>query len=102
MTQVRRTSPTTRVLAKLDLLRGPVLLAVLCAVPLLLWAQAAPLDSRFGSRFTTLTSIAVLLALAGTCAFALNLVLGARLRPVETLFGGLDRMYKAHRATGQI
>lgn len=44
----------------------------------------------------------MLLALAGTSAFALNLVLGARLRPVEALFGGLERMYKAHRLNGQI
>lgn len=78
------------------------MLVVLCAIPLLLWARSAPLDSRFAGSFTTLTSIAVLFALAGTSAFALNLVLGARLRVVEALFGGLDRMYKAHRVNGQI
>jgi predicted ferric reductase/mono/diheme cytochrome c family protein len=44
----------------------------------------------------------VVLAFAGTCAFALNLVLGARIRIVEALFGGLDRMYAVHRANGQI
>src|SRR5918994_3733682 len=30
------------------------------------------------------------------------LVLGARLRPVEALFGGLERMYDVHRLNGQI
>jgi predicted ferric reductase len=74
----------------------------LCAVPLLLWARSAPLDARFDDPFTTLTSIAVLCAFAGTSAFALNLVLGARLRYVEALLGGLDRMYEAHRVNGQI
>lgn len=83
-------------------LRGPLVLVVLCAVPLLLWARSAPLDARFDGSFTTLTSIAVLCAFAGTSAFALNLVLGARLRYVEALLGGLDRMYKAHRVNGQI
>jgi predicted ferric reductase len=83
-------------------LRGPLLLLSLCVTPLVLWAFAEPLDSRFQGRYQTLTSIAVLLALAGTVAFALNLVLGARLRPVEALFGGLERMYKAHRLNGQI
>ena len=83
-------------------LRGPLLLASLCSTPLVLWAQSAPLDSSFQGRYATLTSIAVLLALAGTSAFALNLVLGARLRSVERLFGGLERMYEAHRLTGQI
>jgi predicted ferric reductase len=83
-------------------LRGPLLLVSICAVPLVLWARSGPLAARFDGRYFTLTSLAVLSALAGTCAFALNLVLGARLRPVEALFGGLERMYKAHRLTGQI
>jgi predicted ferric reductase len=74
----------------------------LCAAPLVLWAGSAPLGPRFDGRYAALTSIAVLLALAGTSAFALNLILGARLRPVEALFGGLERMYKAHRLNGQI
>jgi predicted ferric reductase len=93
---------TARVLARLDSLRGPLLVAALCVVPLVLWARSAPLDDRFANRYTTLTSIAVLLAFAGTAAFALNLALGARLRPVEAVFGGLERMYGAHRAIGKI
>src|SRR5262249_15678905 len=72
-------------------LRGPLALAALYVVPLVLWVQAAPLRPRFTGQFSTLTSIAVLFAFAGASAFALNLVLGARLRPVETFFGGLDR-----------
>ncbi len=83
-------------------LRGPLALVVLCAIPLGLWAASAPLDARFTGDFRTLTSLAVLCALAGTSAFALNLVLGARLRPVEWLFGGLDRMYLAHRLNGEV
>lgn len=83
-------------------LRGPLVLTILCAVPLVLWAFSAPLEERFAGEFVTLTSVAVLLAYAGTCAFALNLILGARLRPVESLLGGLDRMYRTHRALGQI
>ena len=83
-------------------LRGPLLLISLCATPLVIWAFTQPLDIRFQGRYLTLTSLAVLLALAGTSAFALNLVLGARLRPIEALFGGLERMYKAHRLNGEI
>jgi len=86
---------------KLASLRGPVVLAALCAIPLVLWARSAPLDPRFTGQFAALTSIAVLFAYAGTSAFALNIVLGARLRPVEALLGGLDRMYKTHRVLGQ-
>jgi predicted ferric reductase len=83
-------------------LRGPLALLVLCTIPVVLWAVSAPLDSRFAGEFRTLTTLAVVCALAGTSAFALNLVLGARLRPVESLFGGLDRMYDAHRLNGEI
>jgi predicted ferric reductase len=83
-------------------LRGPLLLISMCVTPLVLWVFTQPLDIRFQGRYLTLTSIAVLLAFAGTSAFALNLVLGARLRPVEALFGGLERMYKAHRLNGEI
>ncbi|MBA3401541.1 MAG: ferric reductase-like transmembrane domain-containing protein, partial [Actinobacteria bacterium] len=86
---------------KLASLRGRVVLAALCAIPLVLWARSAPLDPRFTGQFAALTSIAVLFAYAGTSAFALNIVLGARLRPVEALLGGLDRMYKTHRVLGQ-
>jgi predicted ferric reductase/mono/diheme cytochrome c family protein len=87
---------------KLASLRGPLVLVALCAVPLVLWARSGPLDPRFDGSYTTLESVAVLCAFAGTSAFALNLVLGARLRFVEALFGGLDRMYKAHRVNGQV
>ena len=83
-------------------LRGPLVLATLCAIPVALWAGAAPLDSRFEGGFRSLTSLAVVCALAGTASFALNLVLGARLRPVERLFGGLERMYRVHRQNGEV
>jgi predicted ferric reductase len=87
---------------RLAALRGALVLGVLCAVPLALWAGSVSLESRFDGRYATLTSVAVLAAYAGTAAFALNLVLGARLRPVEALFGGLERMYDAHRMNGQV
>ncbi|MDF2752375.1 MAG: hypothetical protein K0S82_758 [Gaiellaceae bacterium] len=83
-------------------IRGPLVLGVLCVIPVVLWLRSAPLDTRFGSQYESLTSLAVALALGGTSAFALNLVLGARLRIVEALFGGLDRMYSIHRANGQV
>src|ERR687897_215221 len=83
-------------------IRGPLVLGVLCVIPVVLWLQSVPLDTRFGSQYESLTSLAVALALGGTSAFALNHVLGARLRIVEALFGGLDRMYSIHRANGQV
>ena len=83
-------------------MRGPLVLVVLCGIPLVLWARAAPIGPRFDNSTLALTSTAVLFAFAGTAAFALNLVLGARIRFVESLFGGLDRMYRVHRQNGQV
>jgi predicted ferric reductase len=91
-----------RDLDRLSAARGPLVLVTACAVPVALWAGSAPLDSRFAGSYTTLTSLAVACALAGTAAFALNLVLGARIRAVESLFGGLDRVYRVHRVSGQV
>ena len=82
--------------------RGPLVLAVICAIPVALWLGAAPIEPRFSTSTLALTSTAVLCAFAGMAAFAMNLVLGARIRPVEKLFGGLERMYRIHRANGQI
>src|SRR5690242_2606784 len=87
---------------KLVALRGPFVMALICAVPLLLWVRSAPLGPRFSNSTLALTSTAVLFAFAGTAAFAINLMLGARIRFVEKLFGGLDRMYRVHRQNGQI
>ena len=83
-------------------IRGPLALVVLCLVPLGLWMAAQPLDSRFIDARTTLTSIAVCLALVGTSAFALNLVLGARFGVVDELFGGLDKMFRVHQINGRV
>src|SRR5918998_4009908 len=92
----------TRYHDRLPAARGALVLFTLVGIPLALYAGSEPLDSRFVNSYATLTSLAVACALAGTAAFALNLVLGARIRLVERLFGGLDRMYVAHRLNGQI
>lgn len=82
--------------------RGPAALVAVVLIPVVLWFAAAPLDTRFVDSRTTLVSIAVICALAGTTSFAMNLVLGSRLRFVDHLFGGLDRMYKTHRINGRV
>jgi predicted ferric reductase len=83
-------------------LRGPIALAVLCLVPVVLWATARPLETRFTDAATTFTSIAVGLGLAGVSAFALNLVLGARFAVIDEFFGGLDKMFRVHQWNGRV
>jgi predicted ferric reductase len=81
---------------------GPALVAALCVVPVILWATAAPLGPRFTGATTSLTSLAVATALAGVSAFALNLILGARIRFIDRLFGGLDKLFGFHRVNGRV
>jgi predicted ferric reductase len=82
--------------------RGWMTLAVLCLAPVPLWALAHPLAERFATPASALKSLANIAALVGTAAFAVALVLGGRLRVVERLFVGLDRMYRAHRCLGLV
>src|ERR671914_1761953 len=83
-------------------LRGPITLAILILMPVGLWATARPLGERFTDGTTALTSIAVCMALMGTSAFALNLVLGARLGLIDEFFGGLDKMFRVHQINGRV
>lgn len=82
--------------------RGPLLLAILCLVPVALWTAALPLDTRFVDGPRATASIAVMFGLAGFTSYALNLVLGARIKIVSRWFGGLDGMYTAHRGNGRV
>jgi predicted ferric reductase len=82
--------------------RGPAAVALLCLVPVLLCATSGSMQPRWLDASTSLASVAVVLALAGTSAFAINLVIGARLKLVDRLFGGLDKSFMFHRLNGRI
>ncbi|MFN2488720.1 MAG: ferric reductase-like transmembrane domain-containing protein [Actinomycetota bacterium] len=77
-------------------------MALICAVPLALWARALPLETRFATATTTVTSLGVVCGIAGVSAFALNLVLGGRFGMIARYFGGLDRMYATHQINGRV
>lgn len=78
------------------------LLAALYAAPVVLWLASVPLDERVAGAAPSLTTIGAASGLAGATAYAANLLLGARLRSVTALFGGLERMYALHRRNGRI
>jgi len=48
----------------------------------------------------TTTAIGQVLGLVGMAMFALNLVLSARLKRLEGLFGGMNKIYIAHHILG--
>jgi predicted ferric reductase len=82
--------------------RGPLALVLLSVVPVGLWATAGPLGHRFDGSTLALGSLGVVFGLVGLCLFALNIILGARLRFITSFFGGLERMYLVHRVNGRV
>ena len=80
--------------------RGPFAVASLTLPPVILWALALPLDVRFEDAAAAFHSLANITALLGTAAFAVNLLVGARLPFAERLFGAFDQMYPLHRTVG--
>jgi len=81
--------------------RAQLAIVGLTLVPVVIWLAARPLGERFAAPFLVLRSLAIVFALAGASAFALNLVLAGRFRPIEAAFGGLDKLYKTHQWTGK-
>ena len=71
------------------------------AVAVALWAGNVPLRTRTVDLRTSVSSLGIVFGLAGFAAYGVNLFLGGRWWFTERLFGGLDRMYRAHRANGK-
>ena len=67
--------------------------------PLVPWLMAGSVEDRFSGR-ATLKSVANLAALFAIAAWAANLVLASRIRPVERALGGLEHLYRLHRRVG--
>ena len=68
-------------------------------VPLVLWANGSQLADPT-TAYGFLTMCAKICAFSGFAMYAWSLILGARLRPIERLYGGLDKMYIAHHIFG--
>jgi predicted ferric reductase len=78
---------------------GVCVVAGVVLFPLVPWLTAGSLEDRF-SGIVTLKSVANLVALFGIAAWAVNLVLASRIRPVERAMGGLEHLYRLHRLVG--
>jgi predicted ferric reductase len=76
-------------------------LAAVVLFPLVPWLMVGSAEDRF-SGVATLKSVANLGALFGIAAWAANLVLASRIRPLERAFGGLDHLYRLHRRVGEL
>jgi len=69
---------------------------------LLLWALVIPLADRVASTAAVWKSLANVAAFSGTILYCWAVVLSARWRWTDKLFGGLDRAYHWHHLTGGV
>jgi predicted ferric reductase len=76
-------------------------LLVWVVTPVVAWAGIEPLGDRFASSSATLRSLAMIAGLLGYGAWSGNIILGARIGPIERAWSGLDHLYRAHRWTGE-
>ena len=90
--QVIAGAPPTRMLT------GWLVVIVSCLIPTLVIMFDAP--RRFDSSSHILLTFAGITATIGLVLFVVNLVLATRIKLVEDMFGGLNRVYVAHAIIG--
>lgn len=81
---------------------GWAVIILLCIIPVLLWSFAIPISERFADSTTALLSLGQVFGLVGLVSFALSLILSARVKVFEPLFGGMNRAYVAHHILGGV
>ncbi len=72
---------------------------VLCFIPVVIWQDMHPI-SNIQTLSAAMLSFGRVAGLVGMVMYALNLVYATRLRFLEYLFGGLNRVYIAHHLLG--
>jgi predicted ferric reductase len=79
----------------------PLLLALIFT-PILLWVAMLPLHDRFATTYLTLTSFGRVVGIEAMVLFCLNIILTSRLKILETIFGGLNKLFIAHHIIGGV
>ncbi len=80
---------------------GWIITVIICAISVLLWLRINPLSSLFVGDFSSIMlAWGRLTGIVGMIMYALNLIYSTRLRFLEDLFGGLNRVYIAHHILG--
>jgi predicted ferric reductase len=84
---------------RIEELLGWVITFVLCVIPLVFWAHINPF-SQINNISSVMINIGRVTGLIGIVMYSLNLIYATRLRFLEYLFGGLNRVYIAHHIIG--
>lgn len=69
-------------------------------VTFVIWIYLRPMGDRIGSYANFSHALGQIFGLIGMILFALTFILTTRLSFIEDLFGGLDKVYKAHHIIG--
>lgn len=72
---------------------------VLAIIPVILWARLQT-TSIFSSLGVCMEAVGLITGITATVLYSISLVLMTRLRVLETVFGGLNRVYIAHHIVG--
>lgn len=73
---------------------------IIIILPLLKWLFLVPLDARFSSVASVARALGQITGIVGTLLFSFSLILSNRNKIVETIFGGLDKLYRIHHLFG--
>ena len=84
---------------RLEHLLGWAITIAACFVPVVLWFQIHPPSTIHGYTGLML-GLGRLTGLVGLVMYSINLIYSTRLRFLERLFGGLNRVYIAHHVLG--
>ena len=82
-------------------LPGILIITLLCLIPVFLLFQYGP-SLNMASYSGATHKLGQITALVGVTLFALTFVMSTRLRFIENLFGGLDKVYMTHGVMGSI
>jgi len=83
-------------------LLGWLLIILLSLFPVLIWIAMHPVSERFANASSSFTSIGQLSALIGAVLLGITFLFNTRLKFLENIFGGLDKVYIAHHILGTV
>ena len=81
---------------------GWMLIVLFCAIPVLYLSHLHSFSESFSSSTQTFLTLGKFTAFVGFILYAINIILTLRMRWLEGLFNGLNRVYIAHHLTGGI
>lgn len=77
-----------------------LILAVILIAPLIKWFFIEPIDARLSNISAITDSLGQITGITGTLLFSFSLILSFRNKITETIFGGLDKLYRVHHLSG--